>query len=139
MAAEGTQVESGGDCEKRQGSLPMFLIPSPIITRRTRTESMTSLAAQGANKHGIIVDFSKSKGHGFIRPDVEGSTDNIFLHISDIDGDYVPQPGDKVIYKEHPLPPQNVQLQAVHVKIVQMDRHHDHPRWEDPEAHSQSH
>ena len=43
----------------------------------------TSLAAQGANKHGTIVDFSKSKGHGFIRPDVEGSTDNIFLHISE--------------------------------------------------------
>ena len=51
-----------------------------------------------------------------------------------IEGDYVPQPGDRVTYKETPLPPQNVHVQAVHVQIVQMDKRHEHPRWEDSEA-----
>ncbi|XP_038066926.1 cold shock domain-containing protein CG9705-like [Patiria miniata] len=130
----GSSTDCGGDKTKAIGKDGIFLIPSPIITRRTRTTSMSKAAAEGDFKHGTVLEFSKSKGHGFIKPDKEGTTQHLFVHVSDIEGDYVPQAGDRVTYKEFPLPPQNVQVQAVHVQITEMAKGHQHHRWEDPET-----
>ena len=40
-------------------------------------------AAEGVNKHGTVVEFSKSKGHGFIKPDDEESSHHLFVHVSE--------------------------------------------------------
>ncbi|XP_071489870.1 calcium-regulated heat-stable protein 1-like [Diadema antillarum] len=105
-----------------------FLIPSPIITRRTRTQSMSKFAADGPVKKGEIIEFERSKGHGFIQPSEEGA-DKIFVHISDIEGEYVPVHGDLVTYKECPIPPKKDKVQAVDVQLTHLNPESKHVRW----------
>ncbi len=40
------------------------------------------------------------------------------MHISDIDGEYIPRKGDKVKFRLCPMPPKFDKFQAVHIKIV---------------------
>jgi hypothetical protein len=40
------------------------------------------------------------------------------MHISDIEGDWVPKAGDEVTYKRVLVPPKNEKFAAVHVHIV---------------------
>ncbi|KAB7498941.1 Cold shock domain-containing protein [Armadillidium nasatum] len=56
-------------------------LPSPIITRRTRTNSTCEIAKNNPEVKGKIKYFCRQKGHGFIAPD-EGSPD-LFVHISE--------------------------------------------------------
>lgn len=104
-----------------------YLIPSPLPTRRNRTISQTTLASQGPLFNGVCKSFSRSKGHGFITP-ADGGSD-IFVHISDIEGEYVPMEGDEVSYKMCPIPPKNMAMQAVEVTITHLKPGTKHETW----------
>ncbi|XP_050075778.1 cold shock domain-containing protein CG9705 [Anopheles maculipalpis] len=102
-------------------------LPSPIITRRTRTASTSDRAMRNPIEEGKVKSFSRSKGHGFITPN--GGGDDIFVHISDIEGEYVPLPGDEVSYRLCSIPPKYEKVQAIHVQITHLTPE-KHSRWE---------
>ncbi|XP_068193844.1 calcium-regulated heat-stable protein 1 [Antennarius striatus] len=104
-----------------------YLIPSPLPTRRNRTCSATVLASEGPLYSGVCKCFSRSKGHGFITP-FEGEND-IFVHISDIEGEYVLVEGDVVSYKLCSIPPKNEKFQAVEVTITHLKPGTKHETW----------
>ncbi|XP_030337100.1 calcium-regulated heat-stable protein 1 isoform X1 [Strigops habroptila] len=104
-----------------------YLIPSPLPTRRTRTFSATVRASEGPVYKGVCKCFCRSKGHGFITP-ADGGPD-IFVHISDIEGEYVPVAGDEVTYKMCTIPPKNEKLQAVEVVITHLAPGTKHETW----------
>lgn len=108
----------------------LFLVPSPVVTRRSRTYSASHRAKEGPTKRGKCQFFSRSKGHGFIKPSDGG--EHIFMHISDIDSEYAPLPGDELTYKLCPCPPKCDRYQAVEVRIIGMDTSSGkpHERWE---------
>ncbi|CAG5129932.1 unnamed protein product [Candidula unifasciata] len=108
-----------------------FLIPSPIPTRRTRTKSMSERAAEGPTHKGTVKFFCRQRGHGFIHPD-DGHGEDIFVHISDVEGEWVPKEGDQVTYKTVLIPPKNEKLQAVHVVITHLKPGVLHERWDSP-------
>ncbi|XP_077979813.1 calcium-regulated heat-stable protein 1-like [Glandiceps talaboti] len=110
-----------------------FLVPSPIVTRRTRTYSTSKAASEGPLKKGSIKDFCRHKGHGFINPAEEGA-EPMFVHISDIEGEYIPVVGDQVTYKECLVPPKKVKKQAVEVVLTHLAPDVKHYRWEDPQG-----
>ncbi|XP_055627210.1 cold shock domain-containing protein CG9705 [Toxorhynchites rutilus septentrionalis] len=103
-------------------------LPSPIITRRTRTASTSDRAMRNPIEDGKVRSFSRSKGHGFIAPASGG--DDIFVHISDIEGEYVPLPGDEVSYRLCTIPPKFEKVQAIHVHITNLTPE-KHCRWEE--------
>ncbi|XP_039249455.2 calcium-regulated heat stable protein 1-like [Styela clava] len=109
----------------------LFVVPSPLVTRRERTYSASRRATEGPIKRGTCKYFSRSKGHGFISPADGG--DPLFMHISDIEGDYCPLQGDQLSYKLTPSPPKFDKFQAVEVRIIAMDKctGKTHQRWED--------
>ncbi|XP_010174251.2 LOW QUALITY PROTEIN: cold shock domain-containing protein C2, partial [Antrostomus carolinensis] len=88
-----------------RGNLLLRDLPSPLPTKRTRTYSATARASAGPIFKGVCKQFSRSQGHGFITP--ENGTEDIFVHVSDIEGEYVPVEGDEVTYKVCPIPPKN--------------------------------
>ncbi|KAG9337637.1 hypothetical protein JZ751_028395, partial [Albula glossodonta] len=104
-----------------------YLIPSPLPTRRTRTCSATVRASQGPVFTGVCKYFSRSKGHGFITP-ADGGSD-IFVHVSDIEGEYVPVEGDEVSFKLCPIPPKHLKVQAVEVNITHLAPGTKHETW----------
>ncbi|CAH1794776.1 unnamed protein product [Owenia fusiformis] len=123
----------GANGEPPYGTTPprnKFLIPSPVPCRRSRTYSASERAAAGPLHKGIMKEFCRHKGHGFIIPDGGGPL--MFCHISDIDGDYVPKAGDEVCYKRCPIPPKNERFSAVHVIISNPNPHETHERWDTP-------
>ncbi|OWA51708.1 putative Cold shock domain-containing protein [Hypsibius exemplaris] len=105
-----------------------FLLPSPIPSRRNRSASAAERGATAPVNHGKVKHFCREKGHGFIVPNNGG--EDVFLHVSDIDGDTVPKAGDEVIYKTILMPPKMEKLQAVHVQIIAM-KPVKHEHWED--------
>lgn len=119
---EGSQVWEEG----REHPLPRDL-PSPLITKRNRTYSATVRAHSGPVFKGVCKNFSRSQGHGFIRPSHGG--DDIFVHISDIEGEYVPVEGDEVTYKVSRVPPKNLKVQAVEVKLIHLNPGTKHETW----------
>ncbi|XP_046894864.1 calcium-regulated heat-stable protein 1 [Hypomesus transpacificus] len=117
-------------CQNRNRSpSPMrgYLIPSPLPTRRNRTFSASARAAEGPTFTGVCKCFSRSRGHGFITPSDGGN--DIFVHISDIDGEYVPVEGDEVSYKICSLPPKCDKVQAVDVTIIHLVPGSKHETW----------
>ncbi|XP_078096526.1 calcium-regulated heat-stable protein 1 [Mustelus asterias] len=113
--------------ERSPSPMRGFLIPSPLPTRRTRTKSATARAAEGPVYKGTCKCFSRSKGHGFIIP-ADGRAE-IFVHISDIEGEYVPVEGDEVSYKVCSIPPKNEKIQAVEVVITHQAPGTKHETW----------
>uniref|UniRef100_A0A8C2F5P2 Cold shock domain containing C2, RNA binding a n=1 Tax=Cyprinus carpio TaxID=7962 RepID=A0A8C2F5P2_CYPCA len=101
--------------------------PSPLPTKRTRTYSASVRAKSGPVFKGICKNFSRSQGHGFIRPSHGG--EDIFVHISDIEGEYVPMEGDEVTYKVCPVPPKNIKFQAVEVVLTNLSSGRKHETW----------
>ncbi|KAI2666345.1 Calcium-regulated heat stable protein 1 [Labeo rohita] len=117
-------------CRRRDRSpSPMrgYLIPSPLPTRRNRTCSAAARAAEGPVFSGVCKCFSRSKGHGFITPSDGGN--DIFVHISDIEGEYVPMEGDEVSYKICSIPPKHEKIQAVEVTITHLAPGTKHETW----------
>nr|XP_018903602.1 PREDICTED: cold shock domain-containing protein CG9705 [Bemisia tabaci] len=112
---------------------PRLHLPSPIITRRTRTESTSARALLNPQETGKVKYFCRAKGHGFITPASGG--EDIFVHISDIEGEYIPLPGDEVTYRLCPIPPKMEKCQAVHVDIVHFTPE-KHLRWDSPDLDS---
>ncbi|CAJ1075450.1 Hypothetical predicted protein [Xyrichtys novacula] len=104
-----------------------YLIPSPLPTRRNRTCSATARASEGPVFQGVCKCFSRSKGHGFITPSDGGN--DIFVHISDIEDEYVPVEGDEVSYKVCSIPPKHEKIQAVEVKITCLSPGIKHETW----------
>ncbi|XP_050391821.1 cold shock domain-containing protein CG9705 [Patella vulgata] len=110
-----------------------FLIPSPIPHRRNRTYSASEAALAGPTKNGLVKSFCRQKGHGFITPLAANEGDQeLFFHISDIDGEYVPKPGDHVSYKTCLIPPKKEKYQAVHVQITDLKKGVSHEKWDSP-------
>ncbi|KAK7605043.1 hypothetical protein V9T40_006229 [Parthenolecanium corni] len=115
----------------RDGAIsPVLQLPSPIITRRTRTLSTSAKAMSNPEEVGIVKYFCRARGHGFITP--ENGSEDVFVHISDIEGEYVPLPGDEVNYRLCPIPPKFEKNQAVHVKIVNLTPQ-VHLKWSTPD------
>ncbi|KAJ6658999.1 hypothetical protein lerEdw1_019636 [Lerista edwardsae] len=112
-------------CER--GSHLLRDLPSPLPTKRTRTYSATARASAGPVYKGVCKQFSRSQGHGFITP--ETGTEDIFVHVSDIEGEYVPVEGDEVTYKICPIPPKNQKFQAVEVVLTHLAPHTKHETW----------
>ncbi|XP_042170171.1 calcium-regulated heat-stable protein 1-like [Oncorhynchus tshawytscha] len=81
-------------------------------------------AAEGPSFSGVCKCFSRTKGHGFITP-----ADDIFVHISDIEGEYVPMEGDEVSYKVCSIPPKCQKIQAVDVTITHLNPGSKHETW----------
>ncbi|XP_061764945.1 cold shock domain-containing protein C2a [Nerophis ophidion] len=102
-------------------------LPSPLPTKRTRTYSATVRAKSGPVFKGVCKKFSRSQGHGFIRPSHGG--EDIFVHVSDIEGEYVPVEGDEVTYKVCAVPPKNQKIQAVEVVITHLNPGTKHETW----------
>ncbi|XP_031417086.1 cold shock domain-containing protein C2a [Clupea harengus] len=102
-------------------------LPSPLPTKRTRTYSATVRATSGPVFKGVCKSFSRSQGHGFLRPSHGG--EDIFVHISDIEGEYVPVEGDEVTYKVCAIPPKNLKQQAVDVVITHLNPGTKHETW----------
>merc|ERR1740131_500976 len=80
-----------------------FLLESTLIPRRARTASVCERIEEG-DWTGTITYFCKSRGHGFIKPDKKHMNDNDvdtgeehFVHVSDVDSQWVPLKGDQVI------------------------------------------
>ncbi|NXO37166.1 CHSP1 protein, partial [Locustella ochotensis] len=119
--------ESRRPRERSPSPMRGYLIPSPLPTRRTRTFSATVRASEGPVYKGVCKCFCRSKGHGFITP-ADGGPD-IFVHISDIEGEYVPVAGDEVTYKMCTIPPKNEKLQAVEVVITHLAPGTKHETW----------
>ncbi|XP_052405772.1 calcium-regulated heat-stable protein 1 [Carassius gibelio] len=113
--------------ERSQSPMRGSLIPSPLPTRRNRTYSAAARAAEGPVFTGVCKCFCRSKGHGFITPSDGGS--DIFVHISDIDGEYVPVEGDEVSYKICSIPPKLQKIQAVEVTITHLAPGTKHETW----------
>uniref|UniRef100_A0A803SPJ9 Calcium regulated heat stable protein 1 n=1 Tax=Anolis carolinensis TaxID=28377 RepID=A0A803SPJ9_ANOCA len=86
-----------------------------------------SRASEGPTYKGVCKCFSRAKGHGFITPE-EGGLD-VFVHISDIEGEYVPVAGDEMTYKLTTVPPKNDRLQAVEVVITHLAPGTKHETW----------
>ncbi|XP_026464164.1 cold shock domain-containing protein CG9705 [Ctenocephalides felis] len=108
---------------------PRLQLPSPIITKRNRTASTSARALENPQELGVIKSFCRNKGHGFITPQSGGEA--IFVHISDIEGEYVPLPGDEVTYRLCFIPPKLEKCQAVHVQIVNLTPK-VHTKWDCP-------
>lgn len=70
-----------------------FLVPSPLVTRRMRTISASHRATEGPVNTGVCTFFSRSQGHGFVKPNDDKYGEQIFMHVSDITSDYIPLPG----------------------------------------------
>jgi len=127
-----------------------LMLPDIIITRRTRTHSMNGRIEEDVHE-GTVRFFCRSKGHGFIDDDTvtaiteaKNITQNghstgmnvsipVFMHISDIDGEYIPRKGDRVRYQTCPMPPRFDKPQAVHIQIIDFTPEVHH-RWCDKET-----
>jgi len=118
-----------GSGSPKSGFAGLLGLPSPIITRRNRTPSTYERALNNPIEKGKIRYFCRTKGHGFIVNDRGG--EDIFVHVSDIEGEYVPLEGDVVSYRLCPIPPKLEKSQAIHVQIIHFAPD-VHIRWDAP-------
>lgn len=100
---------------------------------------------------GTVKFFCRSRGHGFIDDDdvstsvvqvmIVHDDDKldfqdpypIFMHISDIDGEYIPRRGDRVKYRVCPMPPRFDKPQGVHITIIDFTPE-VHRKWSEKET-----
>lgn len=86
-------------------------------------------------REGTVKFFCRSRGHGFIDDDEASGSIPVFMHISDIEGEYIPRKGDRVRYRICPMPPRFDRAQAVHIEIINLtpETHHKWSEKETPE------
>ncbi|PAA94216.1 hypothetical protein BOX15_Mlig011599g1, partial [Macrostomum lignano] len=131
---------SNGNSQSETAAAPQthdgeFAVPYPVPLKRHRTRSMADRAHKQPVQHGRVTYFCRQRGHGFILlTDTSQSTqaESIFVHISDIDEEYVPVPGDEVEFRMIPIPPKNEKYQAVHVRIIHLAPGVTHHKWSEP-------
>jgi len=104
-----------------------FLHHLTLPNRRMRTLSETERIAISPTFKGVINEFCRNKGYGFIKP--EDGSEPIFVHISDIEGEWCPKPGDIVSFKKSLMPPKMQKYQAVHVHFVHL-KEGKHEHWD---------
>jgi len=105
-------------------------LPEIIITRRTRTHSMNGRIGEEIHE-GIVKFFCRSRGHGFIDDDEDPFP--VFMHISDIEGEFIPRKGDRVRYQVCPMPPRFDKPQGVHIQIIDFTPE-VHKKWSEKET-----
>jgi len=110
--------------------IPHIFHGGNVITKRNRSNSTYERAKDNPIEHGVIKYFNRSKGHGFIISD-QREGEEIFVHISDIEGELVPRQGDQVTYRLCPIPPKLEKFQAIHVRITNFTPE-VHLRWDSP-------
>merc|ERR1712156_124424 len=104
-------------------------LPEIIITRRTRTHSMNGRIGEEIHE-GIVKFFCRSRGHGF---DDDEDPFPVFMHISDIEGEFIPRKGDRVRYQVCPMPPRFDKPQGVHIQIIDFTPE-VHKKWSEKET-----
>merc|ERR1712130_423553 len=114
------------------------------LSRHAWTASVCERIKEGTQT-GVVTYFCKSRGHGFIQPsDYQpergeskrsrgGSSAEHFVHVSDVESDFVPLKGDQVSFRLCPVPPKFERCQAVNVSITKMVDL-PHKRWDTPET-----
>ncbi|CAF3134360.1 unnamed protein product [Rotaria socialis] len=110
----------------------------PFIPRRERTLSQCERTMQSPSYEGIIHEFCREKGYGHIQQKGPPS-ELIFVHVSDIDDDYVPKAGDIVSFKKILMPPKNEKMMAVHIKLLHLAEGVKHESWEEAVEHDIEH
>jgi len=131
-------------CSDSNASLEDSSLVSTLLPRRARTASVCERIKEGTQT-GVVTYFCKSRGHGFIQPsDYQpergecersrgGSSAEHFVHVSDVESDFVPLKGDQVSFRLCPVPPKFERCQAVNVTITKMVDL-PHKRWDTPET-----
>jgi len=107
-----------------------FLLENTLLTRRSRTSSISD-RIKSTPQEGTVSYFCRSRGHGYIRGDESG--EEHFVHVSDIESEFVPMKEDKVTFRLCPIPPKFEKYQAVNVQITLMSSSH-HRRWDSPQT-----
>merc|ERR1712227_841638 len=103
-----------------------LLLDNTLLPRRSRTSSISE-RIKGDIQTGKVTYFCRSRGHGFLQG--EGGEEH-FVHVSDVESDFVPQRGDRVSFRLCPIPPKFERAQAVNVQITQMTSS-CHKRWDE--------
>merc|ERR1712130_965879 len=110
-------------CSDSNASLEDSSLVSTLLPRRARTASVCERIKEGTQT-GVVTYFCKSRGHGFIQPsDYQpergesersrgGSSAEHFVHVSDVESDFVPLKGDQVSFRLCPVPPKFERCQA---------------------------
>ncbi|XP_052774303.1 calcium-regulated heat-stable protein 1-like [Mya arenaria] len=133
QAANNQKIASHGRESPQSPAHNKFLLPSPIPTRRNRTYSQSERALKSMSYKGKVKSFCREKGHGFIVR--EDNKEIMFVHISDIEGEYVPKENDDVSFKLVPMPLNPAKQQAVHVKITHLAPGVSHETWSSCASH----
>ncbi|XP_032228006.1 calcium-regulated heat-stable protein 1 [Nematostella vectensis] len=120
---------SSPECSPTFHKRAPFLVPSPVITRRTRTTSQSRLASEAPLESGVCKYFCRDKGHGFITPNNPDLGGDIFVHISDIESEFVLKEGDRVTFRTIAIPPKEQAKQAVEVNII--EARGQHKKWDE--------
>ncbi|CAF0887597.1 unnamed protein product [Adineta ricciae] len=110
------------------------LFPPEFFPRRERTLSQCERVLQSPSYEGKIHEFCREKGFGHIQPK-DNPSELIFVHVSDIDDDYVPKKGDIVTFKKILMPPKNEKPMAVHIKLLHLAEGVKHESWEEAVEH----
>ena len=77
--------------------------------------------------------FSRKKLHVCIRNVFFQDPYPVFMHISDIDGEYCPRKGDRVRFHVCPMPPRFDKPQGVHITIIDYTPE-VHKKWAEKET-----
>jgi len=107
-----------------------FLLENTLLPRRSRTSSISDRIKSSAQK-GTVSYFCRSRGHGYILGQENG--EEHFVHVSDIESEFVPMKEDKVSFRLCPIPPKFERCQAVNVQITEMSSS-PHRRWDSPQT-----
>jgi len=107
-----------------------FLLEQTLLPRRVRTASVCE-RIKSDTQSGTVSYFCKSRGHGFLQSD--GGRGEHFVHVSDVESEFVPMKGDQVSFRLCPIPPKFEKCQAVNVQITKMSPQ-NHNRWDAPQS-----
>jgi len=107
-----------------------FLLENTLLPRRSRTSSISE-RIKSDTQRGTVSYFCRSRGHGYILGQDNG--EEHFVHVSDVEGEFVPMKDDKVSFRLCPIPPKFERCQAVNVQITEMSSS-PHRRWDSPQT-----